>query len=768
MSIPFARTALSCAMIGCSWTALAQNAPVTLNDTVVSASGFEQKITEAPASISVISREDLQQKRYNNLAQALGDVEGIDIGQGTGKTGGLNISIRGMPSQYTLILIDGRRQNAAGNVTPNGFNETSTSFMPPLSAIERIEVIRGPMSTLYGSDAMGGVINIITRKVAKEWTGSLTQDYTYQEDRDFGDTRNTSIYASGPLVDGLLGLQLRGSLFDREASDLEIAPGVPMSRRGGSAVEGGNHTIGGRLTLTPNDSHDISLDVERGRQRYENDDCQLGTLDGQGSGAADTGCSVNQPTQANGYADKLRFERDQYALTHTGRFGFGTVDSSLMRNTTETIGRTIPGGTFGRPGFLPIGAPYPNFPSIIVGDDRELKTTNTVLDSKLTTPIGDANIATAGLQWWKAEMTDSLAGEDFEQTTKAVFAENEWRIRNDLALTVGGRYDDHETFGGHFSPRAYLVWNTTDHWTLKGGVSRGYKAPDLNDLHDGINGVTGQGSTTTIGNPDLKPETSTTTELGAYYDSLTGFSANATLFHNKFKDKIASGDPVANPLCASNPGSGSTPPGTCPRNINIDDATTKGIELAASWNFAPAWTLSGNYTYTDSEQKSGSNKGEPLTNTPEHLANVKLDWQTSERLGLWLKSEYRGERARFTSSYANLANADGTYSTSQSIYDTLGKNTKAYTLFHLGGSYRAAENLTINATIYNLFDKDFVDGSAYTTYSTPRYNSAGVITALGGVPGDPAYGTDYSHFGAATTGIVEEGRRLWLSANFTF
>ena len=107
MSIPFARTALSCAMIGCSWTALAQNAPVTLNDTVVSASGFEQKITEAPASISVISREDLQQKRYNNLAQALGDVEGIDIGQGTGKTGGLNISIRGMPSQYTLILIDG-------------------------------------------------------------------------------------------------------------------------------------------------------------------------------------------------------------------------------------------------------------------------------------------------------------------------------------------------------------------------------------------------------------------------------------------------------------------------------------------------------------------------------------------------------------------------------------------------------------------------------------------------------------------------------------
>ncbi len=183
---------------------------------------------------------------------------------------------------------------------------------------------------------------------------------------------------------------------------------------------------------------------------------------------------------------------------------------------------------------------------------------------------------------------------------------------------------------------------------------------------------------------------------------------------------------------------------------------TRGLELAGSWQFAPAWKLSANYTYTDSEQKSGDNKGEPLTNTPEHLANAKLDWQTTDRLGLWLKSEYRGQRARFTSSYENLANANGSYSTSQSIYDTLGKNAKAYTLFHLGGSYRATENLTLNATIYNLFDKDFVDGKAYTTYSN------------GGSANGTAYGTDYSHSGAATTGLMEEGRRLWLSANLTF
>ena len=515
MSALNSRTALASAIALAASFGAQANEPIALGDVVVSASGFEQKITEAPASISVISREELQQKRYSNLAQALGDVEGIDIGQGTGKTGGLNISIRGMPSQYTLILIDGRRQNAAGNVTPNGFGETSTSFMPPMSAIERIEVIRGPMSTLYGSDAMGGVINIITRKVGKEWAGSLTQDYTYQENRDFGDTRNTSIYASGPLIEDLLGLQVRGSLFNREESDLSYGNGVDVSKRGPSPVDGRTNNLGARLTLTPHENHDFGLDIERGRQKYNNDECQLGSLDGQ-----NRDCTASATT-ANGYADELRFEREQIALTHTARLGFGTLDSSLMHNRTETIGRTIPGDIIGNSSGIP---------GTLIGDDRDLETTNLVFDSKLVAPIGESHIATLGGQWWKAEMTDGIALDDFEQKTWAVFAEDEWRLRDDLALTLGARYDDHEAFGGHVSPRAYLVWNTTDSWTLKGGISRGYKTPDLNDLHGGINGVTSQGSVITIGNPDLKPETTTSTEFGVYFDSLSGFNANATLF----------------------------------------------------------------------------------------------------------------------------------------------------------------------------------------------------------------------------------------------
>ncbi|WGK63180.1 TonB-dependent receptor [Halopseudomonas sp. SMJS2] len=721
--------AAHCALVGsltllASGVALANQEAIRLSDTVVTASGFEQKITEAPASISVISQEDLQQNRFSNLAQVLENVEGIDVNQGTGKTGGLNISIRGMESQHTLILIDGRRQNAPGNVSPNGFGETSTSFIPPMSAIERIEVIRGPMSTLYGSDALGGVVNIITKKVADEWTGSISLDHTFQENRDYGDASKTSFYSSGPLVEGLLGMAVRGSLYNREESDLMFDNNSEVSKRGASPVEGRNYTIGGRLNLTPVDNHDFYLDFERGRQVYENDECQLGTLDGR-----NRNCEVPANPEANGYADQLRFEREQYAFGHSARLGFGNLDSSITHSTTETLGRTIPGE---------IGAPYAGFPSIIGGNGRQLESTDLVLDSKLVAPIGDANLFTVGGQYRDSEMTDGIANEDFEQKSWALFAENEWRMREDLALTLGGRYEDHDAFGGHFTPRAYLVWNTNDNWTLKGGVSKGYRTPDLNDLHDGINGVTGQGDTITIGSPDLSPEESTNMEFGVYYDNLAGFNANATVFHNEFKDKISDGNDI---VVSGHP---TIPDGTYSQLTNIGEAETQGLELAASWMFAPRWTLSGNYTYSDSEQKSGPDKGERINNTPEHLLNAKLNWAATERLSLWVRGEYRGERTRFTQRYENL-NADD-----QAIERQVG-DMDAYELFHLGGSYRASDNVTLTATIYNLFDKDFLEGSYYIDSE-----------------GDTQWTSNYAHITRSTSGTIQEGRRLWLSATVDF
>jgi outer membrane receptor for ferrienterochelin and colicins len=682
----------------------------SLDSIVVSASGFEQALVDAPASISVISRQELQRQRVTSVAEALRDVEGVDVGGQVGKTGGRTISLRGMPSDYTLVLIDGRRQNAAGSVTPNGFGATATSFFPPVSSIERIEVIRGPMSTLYGSDAMGGVINIITRRVDREWVGAVGIENTFNQDRDFGDRREVNLYTSGPLIEDTLGVQLRGRFYERDASALTYTDAsgnaVEVSQRGPSPVEGDIYNLGGKLTWTPSDNHDLWLDGEVNRQRYTNDECQLGTLDGR------TRSCAPSLGVANGYSDELRFEREQLAIGHTGYFAAGTLESSLMRNTTQTKGRTIPGEE---------GLAYAGFPGIVGGAPRELKTTNSVLDSKFTLPLGE-HMTTLGLQWWDAELDDGLANETFAQTTWSLFAEDEWLLRDDLALTLGGRYDHHDAFGSQFSPRGYLVWNTTAYWTLKGGISRGYKTPTLNALHSGINGVTGQGTILTIGNPDLEPETSTSSELGAHYDNQAGFSASATLFYNEFDDKIASGDDI---LVENDP---LVPDGIYSQQVNIDEAVTQGVELAARYQFTPAWQLSANYTYTDSEQQSGNNRGEPLTDTPEHAVNATLRWQTTAKLDTWLSAEYRSER------YRNRESVRGAPS-----FDDLG-DFKAYSLFHLGANYALTDNLDLSATLYNLLDKDFVDYRAY------------------------ADGTRFGNVYANS----EEGRRLWLSARYAF
>ena len=128
----------------------------------------------------------------------------------------MNISIRGLPSDYTLVLVDGKRlnQNSSG-ARPNGFGDVDTNFIPPMAAIERIEVVRGPMSTLYGSDAMGGVINIITRKVSQEWMGQITLDGTAQGDNRYGNNYGSAFYLSGPIATDKLGLTVRGGLYRR-------------------------------------------------------------------------------------------------------------------------------------------------------------------------------------------------------------------------------------------------------------------------------------------------------------------------------------------------------------------------------------------------------------------------------------------------------------------------------------------------------------------------------------------------------------------------
>ncbi len=683
-------------------------ANAALKEMVITASGFEQDIKDAPASITVIDRKELEQKRFSSLAEALTDVEGVDVGAAAGKTGGLNISIRGMPSDYTLVLIDGRRQTAAGSVTPTGFGETQTSFMPPVSAIERIEIIRGPMSTLYGSDAMGGVINIITRKVSREWTGSVNTDYTFQQEAGFGDTRSAKAYLSGPIKQDVLGLSIRASTFKRDAASVSyenVSGTTVVPTMGANPVEATINTLGLRFALTPTKDHDLTLDLDTARQTYDNSRGQLGTQTVQG-----------------GYAPEQRYNRDQYTIAHTGRFSFGRWETSFMNNETETIGRTIPPGT----------------PGAITGVPRILEVQSRVIDSKLVTSLGN-HLITVGGQWWDANMKDGVAPGNFEFTQKALFAEDEWRITERLGLTFGARYDRHSVFGGKVSPRVYGVFNATERWTVKGGISNGYKTPRVEQLAPGINGFGGQGTIPLVGSPGLKPETSTSTELGALYDNQNGFTFGVTVFNNEFDDKITSGPGLVNCSFAATPNRpGCVDFGFWPnvdafgQSINVDKAVTSGLELSTRIPLSRTLSLRGNYTYTDSEQQSGPNIGKPLGDTPQHSLNASLNWQATDKLNAWARAEYRSERFR----------DPGTTAASRAAVAQLG-DYRAYTQLHIGGSYRPTNKWTLSAAVYNVFNKNFVQYTAYRVSPTT---------------------VNYSNLYVNN----QDGRRLWLSANYEF
>lgn len=672
----------------------------------VTAGGFEQLVRTAPASVTVLERIDLTTKRVADLAQALNDVEGVDVGQNVGKTGGLTISMRGMPSDYTLMLIDGRRQNAPGSVTPNGFGETATSFMPPVSAIERIEVVRGPMSTLYGSDAMGGVVNVITRKVGETWTGSVTADATIQGNQDFGNTGQGNLYLSGPLLADRLGLALRGSAFHRQAAALkyENSAGeqVPITAFGLSPTRANTHNVGGRLSYLLNANHDLYADMDSMSQSYDNSNRQLGTVGVQG-----------------GYTEELRFRRQQIALSHSGRFGFGVFDTSFTRNTTDTIGRTIPPGTPGR----------------VAGTPRTLEATNTVLDSKLVTSVRDTHMLSLGGQWWHAGMVDGVAPAPFDFRQGALFAEDEWHLLPALALTTGFRYNHHSTFGANVSPRAYLVYSPTPFLTLKGGISRGFRVPQLNQLATGIVGFGGQGTIPLIGSPGLRPETSTSTEAGATL-VVRGINFSFSLFNNQFQDKIAQGPGLENCSFRLSPNRpGCVDFGDWPnvdlfgQSINVDRAITQGVEASMRFQLLRRVNVLHNYTFTRSEQQSGAQQGQPLVNTPKHMYNAIVRYTVSRRLNLWVRAEARSSRTRGASASAIAA--------TQQIGDFRG-----YGLAHVGGSYQLTDKVTLNATIYNLFNTDFLAYQPYRLNNTVSYASV------------------YNN--------LQEPRRAWLSLTYSF
>ncbi|MBG6026930.1 ligand-gated channel protein [Proteus mirabilis] len=634
-------------------TASAENVEKLL---VTTASGFKQTVEDAPASVSVVTREQLETKSYRDVTDALKDVPGVLV---TGGGSSSDISIRGMDAKYTMILVDGKRV-ASRETRPNSDNSgIEQGWLPPLPAIERIEVVRGSMSSLYGSDAMGGVINIITRKAQKEWNVSLRADTTITERKNEGNTGQGSFYAAGPLVENVLGLKVQGQ-YSHRGEDKQL--------------NGYNRQImssgGGTLSWTPDDKNTAEFEFKKDNQHRD-----------YRKGYSDT---------ADGFS---KYELTHYALTHDGVYDFGTMNTYIQRDENRN-------------------------PS------RKMDYDDTVVRNQTVFILGDNTLSVGG-QYRYEELKDDGnkidGGNKLDRYSWALFAENEWAVTNDFALTGGLRMDKDENYGTHWTPRAYGVWHMADEWTLKGGVSTGYRSPDLRQATKSWGQATGgrNGNGVIYGNPDLKPEKSVTEEISLIWDNRENLSASVTVYNTEFKDKITE-IRRCDSTVDKNGNKKNTNLRDCNRpedglsngkeydfvsdRINVGKANMRGVEVTGNWIISPEWNIAANYTFTDTEQKSGDFKGKPLNKQPRHMANATLNWETTPEMETWARINFRGK----TSDYLSRT--------------SMATGTPSYAFVDIGTSYSLTKQLNVIGGVYNVFDRRINYENFNTTLEGRRYN----------------------------------------------
>ncbi len=633
----------------------AESTAVNEDELVVTATGFSQERREAPATISVVNEKELNTRSNQNVTEALREMPGLLVGNGHGSLATGDVQMRGMDSTYTSYMVNGIKQ-ATRESRPYGHHiGTEAAFMPPLAAIERIEVIRGPMSSLYGSDAIGGVVNVITKKAynLEKWTGVLEDNYFLQEKSEYGNTNQTNAFVIGPVIPGKLGVSVAADYLDRRDDD---------SVNDERFVKHQSGNLDATIALSPTETQLWDLNATKGNQEKTHNDKQW----------------------------YWGFDRDAASLSQHAWYGDILEVKNFVSYEKAKTEYRVPGMAS----------------QFITQKNYEANSANTFT-------LGDHKL-TLGINFTRNELDDEFGIKDKEapgvtpvseisRNGWAVFAEDAWMIVPDFTLTTSARLDHDSYFGYHVTPKLYGNWTLDENWALKGGVSAGYKKPDLRQNNAGFTSVYGAYpySEIGIGNDDLKPEESVNTELGVYWQQ-DALALDATVFYTKFKDKIS--DRV---ICTASASQQCRYNGYVADSVfqyfNVSDAEIYGVELNGDWQVTSSLRANANYTWTHSEQQSGEYKGYALSDFPESMANVSLTWQALNDLELWSKASWR--------------------STSPDIGKS--SETEAYALVDLGARYHLNKNVTLMTGIYNLFDANPIYRTSYNQSSMlegRRYN----------------------------------------------
>lgn len=643
---------------------------VNLETTI--ATNSRRTTTNSPAAVTLITSDDIKATGASNLVDVLEGVPGIHIRASQFAFRPL-IHFRGANASQTLLMVNG---------TPMkdmmwGFGIFWKGL--PSSMIERIEIIRGPGSALFGADASAGVINVITKTAGKIQSsevgiraGSFNTKTVWMQHGDSWNDFDVGMTAELFSTDGhtpFISADAQTKSDQDESTAVSYAPD--------SAHYGW-------------DNEDIRFSVAKDNWRLLVDYMRHSNLE-----TGLTGAGVLDPvTQASDsrYNIDLIYNNDSFSknwgldaelsylnLDYTSDNGFQERPPGY---TDTDLNNTIPDGLYPdglinqmrsaeRRVNTEISGIYSGFKdhSLRLGTGYTLQDLYSVEQLVNFGTGPDGNPITAGDPLVNISDTPYAFAPEKTRKISYLYLQDAWAISDALELTAGARYDHYSDFGSTFNPRLALVWKNSDQLTTKLIYGQAFRAPSYQELFSE--------TSWSLPNADLKPESSQTVELAFSYIATKDLHLNLNIYHFKRSDIIRATIVTGLPK---------------PQFQNTGEHTIEGIELEAQWQATSELKVLANYTQHNQDDGIFRTVQEPNKD-----AYLRLDWGFQPRWNLNLQSNWIGRRTR--------AAGDSRAA------------VKDYFLTDSTVRYAQSNNWELAASVRNLFD---TDAREYTGKAIPN------------------------------------------------
>ena len=541
---------------------------------VVTATRTAQPIEKVGASVTVLTQPAIEASQAISVVELLAQTPGVSFTRNGGPGATTSLNIRGAETQHTVVLIDGVKLNDPSS-TQGGFNSGNLL----VGDISRIEILRGAQSTLWGSQAIGGVVNIVTAEPTTPFASSI--------DAEAG-ARKT-----GYLRAGVGGAS--DKLTWRVAGGYYTTDGFSAYKPGKEKDGYQNAGLSGRLrvALAENVSAEVRSVYSKGKNDFD-------------------GFNVDSP----------EFGRTEELVVYTG-LNFGLLDGRWNNRIgyayTDTDRENI----------------NPARPAVPLTFDAAGK--NKRWEYQGVFAVTDLITATFGAETENSRMrtrSPSVSKPNPAFSTgkvgvDSVYGQVQAEVVPGLTLTAGLRYEDHDTYGTHTLGQASAAWALNEGDTvLRASFGQGFRAPGLYELFS------------EYGNLGLSPEKFDSWDAGVEQRFLGGKArAVATWFHREADNEIRyfSCSSASQPMCA--PG-GVFRYGYY---NNVLKTKTQGLELIGEYKPVEGLILTGNYTYTDAETDSGANKGKQLTRRPKNMGNLSATYVWPVKLSTTVAVRYVGK-----------------------------------------------------------------------------------------------------------------------------